>query len=241
MSPLSGRRVLVAGATGGVGRSVALAAAAQGAHVLLLARDDEALRRLRDRIAADGGRADVALADATRSEEVREAVDRLTAAAGAVDALVNCVGVNVPARRLDELTEAAWRSLLDVNATAGLVLTQAVLPGFRARHDGQIIHIASTAARAADGSGAAYQAGKAALAALARATALEAGPDGVRVSTVFPGLIDTPFVRHRAQPPSRDELDRALQPDDVAQVCTAILGMPARAVVSEVVVVPARS
>lgn len=127
-----------------------------------------------------------------------------------------------------------------MNATAALLLTQAVLPVFRAQSDGQVIHIASTAARDADGSGAAYQAGKAALAALARATAHEAAPDGVRVSTVFPGLIDTAFVRHRAQRPSRDELDRALQPEDVADVCMTILGLPPRAVVPEVVLRPAR-
>jgi len=240
VSALDGRRILVAGAGGGVGAAVARVAADAGAHVLLLGRTLAALEELRDEIRSRGGRAGVATADATDETQLASAVAALRGEAGGIDALVNAVGVNVRRRRLDELDQATWRSVLDANTTAAFLLTQQVLPDFRRRGDGQIVHIGSTAARTADGSGAAYQASKAALAALARATAFEAGPDGVRVTALHPGLIATGFVRHRPQPPTADELDRALRPDDVAAMCLTILALPPRVQVSEVVMVPAR-
>lgn len=82
MIPLTDRRVLIAGASGGVGRATAVAAAAAGAHVLLLGRDTAALEGLREDIERDGGRADVTTADATRADEVDVAVRGLAAAAG---------------------------------------------------------------------------------------------------------------------------------------------------------------
>lgn len=239
MNALDARRILIAGAAGGVGSSLAIATATAGAHVLLLGRRLPALHALRTEIEAGGGRATVAAADATDAGQVDAAVAALREAANGIDALVNTVGVNVRARRLDEVDEPTWRGVLDANLNAAFLLTQAVLPELRRQGGGQIIHIASTAARSADLSGAAYQASKAGLGALARATAVEAGSDGVRVSTLYPGLIATDFVRHRPQPPTPDELDRALRPDDVAAVCLTILALPPRVQVSEVVMVPA--
>lgn len=231
-------RVLVAGAAGGVGRAVALRAAADGATVMLLGRDASRLDTVRGEVAEAGGTALVAIADATSAEQLRDAVTALRREAGAIDVVVNAVGTNLKARRLDELDEAGWRSVLDGNLTSAFHLTQAVLPVLRAQGGGLLIHISSVAAFAADSSGAAYQAGKAGLAALARATALEAGGDGVRVTTISPGLIDTEFVRHRAKAPSPEELARALHPEDVADVCLAVMRLPARATVSDVVLRP---
>ncbi|WP_431245598.1 SDR family oxidoreductase [Leifsonia xyli] len=234
----SGARVLIAGAAGGVGRAVALAAASEGATVLLLGRDRNSLDAVRAEVAEGGGASHVAVADATSAAEVDTAVAALRRDAGGIDVVVNAVGVNLKARRLDELDEAGWRSVLDSNLTAAFLLTRAVLPGFRARGSGLLIHISSVAALVPDMSGAAYQASKAGLAALARATALEAGEDGVRVTTISPGLIDTGFIRHRPTPPSPAELAGALRPEDVADMCLAVIRLPARATVSEVVMRP---
>jgi NADP-dependent 3-hydroxy acid dehydrogenase YdfG len=234
----SGTRVLIAGAAGGVGRAVALRAADEGATLLLLGRDEEKLDLVRAQVAEHGGTAHVALADATSAEQVREAVEALRHEARGIDVVVNAVGINIKARRLEELDEADWRSVLDNNLTSAFHLTRAVLPGFRADGGGLFIHISSVAALVPDLSGAAYQASKAGLAALARATSLEAAGDGVRVTTISPGLIDTPFVRHRRTAPSREELASALRPEDVADVCLAIIRLPARATVSDVVMRP---
>lgn len=234
----SGARVLIAGAAGGVGRAVALAAASEGATVLLLGRDRNRLEPVRAEAVAAGGTAHIAVADATSAAEVDSAVAALRREAGGIDVVVNAVGVNLKARRLDELDEAGWRSVLDTNLTAAFFLTRAALLGFRADGGGLLIHISSVAALAPDMSGAAYQASKAGLAALARATALEAGSAGVRVTTISPGLIDTDFVRHRPTAPTPEELAGALRPEDVAEMCLAVISLPARATVSEIVMRP---
>jgi len=234
----SGARVLIAGAAGGVGRAVALAAASEGATVLLLGRDRDSLDAVRAEVAEVGGIAHVAVADATSAAQIDDAVAELRRAAAGIDVVVNAVGVNLKARRLDELDEAGWRSVLDSNLTAAFFLTRAALAGFRSDGGGGgglIIHISSVAALVPDMSGAAYQASKAGLAALARATALEAGGDAVRVTTISPGLIDTGFVRHRPTAPTPEELAGALRPEDIADMCLAVIRMPARATVSEVV------
>jgi NADP-dependent 3-hydroxy acid dehydrogenase YdfG len=231
-------RVLIAGAAGGVGRAVALAAAAEGATVLLLGRDQDSLDSVRAEVAEIGGIAHVAVADATSAAQIDDAFAALRRDGGGIDVVVNAVGVNLKARRLDELDEAGWRSVLDTNLTAAFFLTQAALTNFRADGGGLLVHISSVAALVPDLSGAAYQASKAGLAALARATTLEAGGDAVRVTTISPGLIDTDFVRHRPTPPTPDELAEALRPEDVADMCLAVIRMPARATVSEIVMRP---
>lgn len=237
MTP-SGARVLIAGAAGGVGRAVALAAASEGATVLLLGRDRDSLDAVRAEVAEVGGIAHVAVADATSAAQIDDAIAALRRDAGGIDVVVNAVGVNLKARRLDELNEAGWRSVLDSNLTAAFFLTRAALLCFRADGGGLLIHISSVAALVPDMSGAAYQASKAGLAALARTTALEAGGDAVRVTTISPGLIDTGFVRHRPTAPTPEELAGALRPEDVADMCLAVMRMPARATVSEVVMRP---
>jgi NADP-dependent 3-hydroxy acid dehydrogenase YdfG len=206
--------------------------------VLLLGRDLPALEALRSEIEGANGTAVIAVANATDSAGMQLAVQSLQAASGPIDSLVNTVGVNVPRRSLEELAEEDWRRVIDVNLTSAHVLQQAVLPGMREARDGVIIHIASVAAKAADLSGVAYQASKAGLGALARAAGREAAPDGVRISTIYPGLIDTGFVRHRKQPPSPAELEHALTPEDVSAVCLTILGLPVHAHVVEVVMTP---
>ncbi|MGN7798608.1 SDR family oxidoreductase [Leifsonia sp. 22587] len=235
---LAGTAVLVAGAAGGVGRAVALDAAADGATVLLLGRDASRLDAVRRDVVEAGGTAHAAVADATSADELTAAVERFRDEVERIDVVINAVGTNLKARRLDELDETGWQSVIDGNLTSAFRLTRVILPVLRSQGGGLLIHISSVAALAADGSGAAYQASKAGLAALARATAFEAGADGVRVTTISPGLIDTPFVRHRPTAPSPSELARALHPEDVADVCLAIMRLPARATVSEVVLRP---
>jgi len=129
--------------------------------------------------------------------------------------------------------------MLHVNLDSAFHLTQAVLPTFRDQGDGLIVHVSSRSVHAADASGVAYQAAKAGVAALAHATAVEERTNGIRVSVVYPGMTDTPLVLQRPTPPSADELRRALQPDDVAQVVQTLLELPRRAYVPDVSIYPA--
>jgi NADP-dependent 3-hydroxy acid dehydrogenase YdfG len=232
--------VLVAGASSGIGAATAIRAAATGAAVTLFARNTDRLAAIRDRIVADGGTADVISGDATDEAAAAAAVEQAVSRHGRLDVLVNSVGVNIPDRSLSALTRERWHHLLTTNVDSAYVLTQAVLPYFREQRDGLLVHISSVCAKRADMSGVGYQASKAAVAALAHATMEEERDNGVRVTVVYSGFANTPLVLQRPTPPKPEELTRALEPDDVARMCVAVMAMPARAHVPEVLVAPTR-
>jgi NADP-dependent 3-hydroxy acid dehydrogenase YdfG len=238
---LAGRVIMVAGASSGMGRATAVAAAAAGASVVLLARRADALAQVKKSINADGGAVTAHAGDATDPHAVEAAVDLAVQTYGRIDVLVNSVGTNIRERALTELTPEGWRDLMTANLDAAFVLTQAVLPAFRRQGDGLLVHIASSAAKKPDASGVGYQASKAGVAALAHATMEEERANGIRVSVLFPGFTDTPMVERRPTPPTPTMLANALQPDDVARMCLAVMTLPARAYVPELVLYPSRS
>ena len=234
------RRVaIIVGASSGMGRATARAFAVAGLRLVVAARSGDRLASLTAELTDAGADVAAVRADATVRSDANEVVRSAMARYGRVDALVNCVGVNIPRRRVDELTGESWRSMIDGNLTAAFNLTQAILPVFRAQHDGLIVHIASSSARTADRSGVAYQAAKAGVAALAHGTMVEERANGVRTTVIYPGLTDTDFILQRPVPPSRAELDRAIQPQDVAAACLFVVQLPARAHVPDLLLYPA--
>lgn len=237
---LAGKRVVVAGASSGMGRATALAAANAGARLVLFARRAEALDDLAREIVQAGTEAVVVAGDATGPAAARSAVAAAVTTYGGVDVLVNSVGTNIRERSLRELSTEGWRELIRTNLDAAFVLTQAVLPAFREQGDGLLVHISSSAAKKADASGVGYQASKAGVAALAHATMEEERANGVRVSVVYPGFTDTPLVERRPTPPTPEQLAAALRPEDVAQVVLTVMSLPARAYVPELLLYPSR-
>jgi len=240
MNDLEGKVILVAGASSGMGRATAKAAAAAGARLVLFARRADQLANVQRVIKNAGGQAKSISGDATEAGDVATAVRCATDSYGRLDVLVNCVGTNIKDRALSRLTHDAWSQLLRTNLDAAFTLTQAVLPTFRSQHNGLLIHIASSAAKRADASGVGYQASKAGVAALASATMLEERMNGIRVTVLFPGFTATPMVENRPVPPTSDELSKALQPGDIAHLCMAVIRLPHRAYVPEIVLSPSQ-
>ena len=230
--------MLVAGASSGMGRATALAAAREGARVGLLSRNFEALDAARAAIQRAGGEALALPADATDPSAVAGAVQRMLGEYGRIDVLVNSVGTNIRERALDVVTVESWSHLLATNLTAAFVLTQAVRPAFARQGGGLIIHISSGAAKRADLSGVAYQASKAGLVGLAHGTMEEVRKNGIRITVIFPGLTDTPLLEKRPVPTPPDVLARALRPEDVAEVCQMVMRLPSRVHVPELLVYP---
>lgn len=240
MITLDGKAVLVAGASSGMGRATALATASAGAKVCLLARRADLLAELAAEITASGGTARYVAGDAADPGVAAAAVELAAAEFGTLDALVNAVGTNIPQRALGELSLSSWRDLVAANLDPAYVLTQAVLPVFREQRAGLIIHLSSVATKQPDRSGVGYQAAKAGVAALAHATMEEERAAGIRVCVIYPGMTDTALLHRRPAPPTPQDLARALQPEDIAQLCLAVLALPARAYVPELVLCPAR-
>ncbi len=225
---LSGRVAIVVGASSGIGAATARAFAGAGAEV------HAAARRRPDLGEAVTGHA----LDITDRGAVDQLARELTAR-GQVHAVVVAAGTNVPERRLGQLSPQTWDHMLDVNLTGAYNVVHAFLPALRDAR-GDVVLIGSISGSWPDPSGAAYQAAKAGLLAFARAAGFEEHRRGVRFTTVLPGVVDTPIVDRRPEPPSAEVRAHMLQPEDVAAACLFAVSLPPRAHVPELTVLPTR-
>src|SRR5215213_2787586 len=179
---IGGSRVLLTGATGGIGRAIARALHDRGAHLLLSGRREEVLN---ERVAELGGdRAEALPADLASVAAARELVER----AGRVDILV--ANHALPGSgRLDDYTEEELDRALDVNLKAPVHMTHALVPQMIERGGGHLVFISSMAGKVASGGGSLYSATKFGLRGFATALHDELRDEGVGVTTVFPGFI----------------------------------------------------
>lgn len=233
-----GQAAIVFGASSGIGRAVAAAFSEAGMGVVVAARDAAALAGAADRLTSAGGRVRPVACDVTDRPSVERAVAAAVETFGRLDVVVNSAGTNLQRRRLDVLDPDDWRRLLDTNLTGAFNTLQAALPILRRQGGGLIIQIASVSARFGDLSGAAYQASKAGVVGLCQAAMFEERLHGLRVTAILPGLTDTPMPLRRPTPPSRDLLDKAMQPEDVAAACLFLTRLPARTYIPELIVLP---
>lgn len=237
---LSGRTILIVGASSGMGRATALAAAESGAGLILVARNRNRLREVEQAAKAQGAASVLCLqADAEDSQALAAAFADEEQALSAVDTVVNTVGMNIVNRTFVELTEQSWQSMMDTNLTAAFNLNRYMVPLLRKRGGGLLINVSSTAARKPDPSGAAYQASKAAVMAMTHAIMEEEWQNGIRATVILPGMTDTPLLEKRPTPPTQEMRDKALQPEDVADACLFVMRLPPRAHVSELMLQPA--
>ncbi|HEX2729389.1 MAG TPA: SDR family oxidoreductase, partial [Rubrobacteraceae bacterium] len=228
---LAGKTALIIGASSGIGLSTANLFAESGAKVHAAARRSEAI------LAGVGDRAVTAHAlDISDGEAVRRIVEEVGESEG-IDVLVIAAGMNFPERRLEQLTPAKWDDMISVNLSGAFYAVHAALPYLRASR-GLCVLISSVSGRWPDASGPAYQSSKAGMTELAHAAAFEEHQNGVRFTAVLPGIVDTPILDNRPEPPPKDVREAALKPEDVAQACFFLATLPLHAYVPELVMVP---
>ena len=190
---LSGRRCLVTGASRGIGLATARALCREGAHVLLVARGEEALVAAAAECAEAGGRAEAHAADVTdagAAEGLLGAVrERL---GGELDVLVNNAGTS-RMRALEDLTDEDWQLQWDLHVMAPMRLMRAAAPGMAERDWGRIVNVCSSSGKRPSLSNAAYSVTKAAQLSLSRAFADAYADRGVLVNAVAPGPVGTPL------------------------------------------------
>ncbi len=189
------RRVLVTGATRGIGAAIAQALAGAGWHVTLAGRARAALEEVRVTLPITEGLVhDCVELDVTDAASVARAFAEVHAKGGALQALVNNAGA-VETGPLARLPRDAWDRMLAVNLTGVFLCTQAALPPMLAARAGRIVNIASTAGQKGYAYCAAYAAAKHGVLGLTRSLALEVAAQGLSVNAVCPGYTDTAIVR----------------------------------------------
>lgn len=193
-TPLQGRVALVTGASRGIGKAIALALAGAGCDVAVgyLSRESEA-RETADAVRALGRRAVVAPGDVAKSADVARIVAAAEEGLGSVDILVNNAG-KANFESIEQMTEASWNEALALNLTSVFLMTQAVLPGMRARKWGRIVNMTSVAAQAGSTFAVHYSAAKAGVIAATKSYARLLAREGVTVNAIAPALIGTEMV-----------------------------------------------
>ena len=185
-------RALVTGASSGIGRSLALRFAREGASVALVARRADELEKLAAEIRGIGGHACALPCDVGDREAVAATAARAVEQLGGIDLLANNAGYGHH-RRFLEWDLADMERMMRVNYLGALYFTKALLPQMVARGKGWLIFVASVAGKLAVPEEAAYAASKFAMLGLAEALSLEVEDAGVHVLNVCPGVVDTPF------------------------------------------------
>jgi NAD(P)-dependent dehydrogenase (short-subunit alcohol dehydrogenase family) len=219
---LAGRLALVTGASRGIGAATAEAIAAAGAHVVLAARDDEALEAVAGRIRDSGGKATPVPTDVSNVNDV----ERLFAAAttvGPLAALVCAAGVLTSAP-FTETTSEIWEQTIAVNLTGSFLCCRAAFIAMLAAGEGRIVNIASLSGVYATEKFpglSAYNVSKYGVIGLTEAIAVEGKGLGISAICLSPGAVDTQMLR-QANP----ELRPGLTPGDVAELIVALLDGP---------------
>jgi 3-oxoacyl-[acyl-carrier protein] reductase len=223
MIDLSNRVALVTGASRGIGRAIATALAAQGAHVVAAARGENA-RQVVETIAGAGGRAESATVDVTDPASIDALVAGALDRHGRLDIVVSNAGVTRD-QLLMRMKPDDWDAVIATNLTAAFRLSQAVLKPMIKQRAGRFIAISSVVGQMGNAGQANYAASKAGLVGLCKSMAREVASRGITVNVVAPGLIETDMTRSmtgdtREEWVARVPLRRLGTPDDVAHaVC----------------------
>lgn len=215
---LAGRTALVTGATSNIGRAIAVALAAQGAHVVVAGRNKQRGDEVVAEIRSAGGQADFVAVDLDGSKTAAGALaDEATRVLGGrIDVLVNNAGA-IDGGRTTETDEATFDQVFAVNVKSPYFLTAAIAPAMAAAGGGAIINLGSWVARLGIPIGAVYAASKGALETLTRAWSAEFGPSGVRVNAISPGVVHTDPNHPATAMMSGTPYGRIGAPDAIAQ------------------------
>jgi 3-oxoacyl-[acyl-carrier protein] reductase len=238
INPLEEKTAIVTGGTRGIGRAIAMRLLAEGARVAICGKRqksvDEALESLAPKQNLFGMPADI-----SKLEEVRGFVGAVQKRFGGIHVLINNAGAGV-FRSVADLTPEEWQEMIGLNLTGAYYCSHEILPIFRQNGNGDVINISSLAGRNAFAGGAGYNASKFGLNGFSEALMLDHRNEGIRVSTIMPGSVDTGFGGSGANPAFDAENSWKIAPEDIAEIVVTLLRMPRRTTVSSVEVRPSR-
>jgi 3-oxoacyl-[acyl-carrier protein] reductase len=241
MGLIDGRVSLVTGASRGIGRAIARAFAAEGARVVLAARDAAKLAEAVSEIQASGGQAEALALDVADRASVEAGVSGIVARHGRIDHLVNNAGVTRD-NLLLRMKDAEWQQVIDTNLTGAFLCTQAVLRPMLKQKSGRIVTITSVVGLAGNAGQANYAASKAGLVGFTKSVAREVASRGITVNAIAPGFIETDMTaamteKAREAVVGAIPLGRVGRPEDVAGAALFLVSDAAAYVTGQVLAV----
>jgi len=230
MTTLIGKTAIVTGGSRGIGLAIARALVTSDVNVMITGTKEKPLE---DAIRELGALAMAQRADVRDYADVERAFNAAATHFGGVDILVNNAGVGI-FTPVTNMSIEQWHQVIETNVTGAFHCSRAVLPHLRKRGGGWIVNISSLSGTNPFANGAAYCASKAALNAFSESLMQEVRHDGIRVTTVAPGSVNTSFADHDSG------AEWKLSPDDVAHAVVDLLDHPPRSLPSRVEIRPAK-
>lgn len=229
--------VIITGASGGIGLETANILAAEGAKLVLAARNQEKLAQVATRLTTPNI---IVPTDITRQADCRALAQAAVDAFGRIDILVNNAGDGPPASLL-ETTEEIWDVTIDVCLKGTYLMSQAVVAVMLKQGSGAIVNISSVAGKAGVADRSAYCAAKWGVQGFSEALRAELGPQNIRIYTLCPGPVATPWWGHINAAQPAEVLGRMIQPPEVAEGVRWLLTQPERIQIDELVIKPSQN
>lgn len=228
-------KVIVTGASKGIGKGIVDILAKKGCHLGLISRTGDLLEDMRFDISTHGGVCHAQVCDVRNYDETTKTIQDLIGLLGGVDALINNAGLVI---RKDVLSISLeeWKMMMETNVNGVFYATRAVLPKMKEQGSGHIINISSISGKLPLPGGSGYAASKYAVTGFSESLFQEVRQWGVKVTTVFPGSVDSESHRHD---PNEDHSWK-VTPEDVGIACYDILTAKGNALISQLEIRPSK-
>jgi NADP-dependent 3-hydroxy acid dehydrogenase YdfG len=238
MEQILGKRVVIAGASSGVGKATAILLASAGAQVFLIARRESLLNEIVKEITSNGGKAFAYVADISDFLQVESAFQDVKVKIGQVDVLINCAAI--PANNIFNTPPEVWRSVLEINLLGSMYCCRKAIDDMRANNiSGQIINVGSLCIAVKDNGCDLYVASKAGIEGFTDSLRKEVSGDNIVVTLLNPGQIASDMVTEtKAQKEEAVTLNVMLEPNDVAEAVIFCMSQPSRVAVTELSIRP---
>lgn len=238
-SSLQGKVAWVVGGATGIGFATARSLGENGARVVISGRRVAELEKAVAALASLGIEAFAQPGDASSIDQVEQAAAQITQEVGAPGVLVYAAGINVPNRGWKTLDARSFARVVDVNLNGVANVLATTLPQMRKNGGGSIAVVSSWAGwRFTSFAGAAYSASKMALASMVESLNEQEAVNRIRATLVCPGEVATPLLESRPVPPSREDLERMLRPEDVADAIAYAVTAAPHVCLNELVISP---
>lgn len=240
MSQITGKSIIITGASSGIGEATARMLADRGAKLMLAARREERLDKLASEIEAAGGTATYRTVDVTQRSQVEALAQATLEQYGKINVLINNAGI-MPLSRLDQLLVDEWERTVDINIKGVLYGIAAVLPHMQKAQSGHIVNLSSVAGHRVFPAGAVYCGTKYAVRAISEGLRQEVG-EHIRCTIISPGAVATELTNSISDPEASQNIGQiykvAIQPEAVAQAILYALEQPQEVDINEILLRP---